>query len=88
MTNGNEIIELAKANLAAWDRFNFNANKVRFMSYTKAGVFAYEQYGAQLDAMKIEAESARDAFTAAVAGMETEAVTSIVIEAMNERAAA
>ena len=88
MTNGHEIIELAKANLAAWDRFNFNANKLRFMSFTKANVHAFEQYGDKLNAMKAEAEAARDAFNAAIVGMEPEAVSSIILEAMNERAAA
>jgi hypothetical protein len=88
MSTRNEQIELAKANLAAWDRFHFNAGKVRFLSYTKAGVFAYETYGDQLEAMKVEAEAARDAFTAAVAGMSTEATASIMVEAMGQRVAA
>jgi arabinogalactan endo-1,4-beta-galactosidase len=81
MTNRNEIIALATANQKAWNRFHFNANKLKFMSYTKAGVYAFETYGDQLDAMHTAATEARDAFTAAVAGMNAEEITSIVLEA-------
>lgn len=81
MANRNEIIALAAANKKAWDRFHFNANKLKFMSFTKAGVYAFETYGDQLDAMEVEAKAARDAFTAAVAGMQADEIVSIVMEA-------
>jgi hypothetical protein len=88
MTSRNEMIELCKANLAAWDKFHFNAGKVRFLSYTKAGVFAYEQYGEQLEALKVKAEAARETFTNAVSGMSGEEVANLVIEAMGLKVAA
>lgn len=75
-----EMIELAKINQAAWDEFRFNASKLQFMSYTKAGVFAFEQYGDQLDAMGVKAKAAREAFTAAVAGLSGQEIAGIVIE--------
>jgi len=81
MTNRTEIVALAAANKKAWDRFHFNANKLKFMSFTKAGVYAFETYGHQLDAMEIEAKAARDAFTAAVSGMQANEIVSIVMEA-------
>ena len=81
MTNRNEIIALAAANMKAWDRFHFNANKLKFMSFTKANTHAFEAYGDQLEAMHTEAKAARDAFTTAVAGMGAEEITSIVLEA-------
>jgi hypothetical protein len=88
MTSRNEMIELCKANTAAWDKFHFNAGKVRFLSYTKAGVHAYEQYGDQLEAMKVAAEEARKVFTEAVASLPGEEVASLVIEAMSLKVAA
>lgn len=76
-----EILALAVANKKAWDRFHFNANKLKFMSFTKPGVFAFETYGHQLEAMEIEAKETREVFTAAVAGMSAEEIVSIVVEA-------
>lgn len=81
MANRNEIIALAAANKKAWDRFHFNANKLKFMSFTKFGVYAFETYGDQLEAMEIEAKAARAAFTAAVSGMQPDEIVSIVMEA-------
>jgi arabinogalactan endo-1,4-beta-galactosidase len=82
MTNRTEIVALAAANQKAWDRFHFNANKLKFMSYTKSGVYAFEAYGAQLDAMHEKAKEARDIFTAAVSGMSAEEIAAIVVEGM------
>lgn len=81
MANRNEIVALATANKKAWDRFHFNANKLKFMSFTKSGVYAFETYGDQLEAMEIEAKAARAAFTAAVSGMQPDEIVSIVMEA-------
>jgi hypothetical protein len=36
------LIELAKASLEAHKKYNYNANKVTFMSMTKPGRFAFE----------------------------------------------
>lgn len=81
MSNRTEVVALAKANKNAWDRFHFNANKLKFMSFTKAGVYAFEAYGHQLEAMELEAKKARDAFTAAVSGMSAADITSVILEA-------
>lgn len=81
MTNRTEIVELAAANKKAWDRFHFNANKLKFLSFTKPGVYAFETYGHQLDVMEVEAKAARDAFTAAVVGMQASEIVSIIMEA-------
>lgn len=81
MTNRTEIVALAKANKIAWDRFHFNANKLKFMSFTKAGVYSFETYGHQLEEMEIEAKKARALFTASVSGMSAADITSVILEA-------
>jgi hypothetical protein len=76
----NEIVELSRAAYLAADRYVRNERKLQFMSLTKNNRFAFEQYGDQLAAMKAASDDAGKKFAAAVVGMSTEEIVSIITE--------
>jgi len=65
-----------------------NSDKLAFMSMTKNNMFAYEQYGHQLDAYAAEAKAANDKFAAAAAGLSAAEIFAVITEATQIGAAA
>lgn len=78
MTNEANLYRVA---IEASKKHSFNANKLTVMSMTKANMYAFEQYGSQLDQMKKEADEANAAFAAVVVGKSAQEIVAIITEA-------
>lgn len=59
-------------------KYQHNLGKLQFMSYTKAGVFAFETYGDQLEAMRVKAVAAANEFADAVKGKSADEIVAII----------
>lgn len=84
----NELVELYKAAIGTATKVKRNADKLSFMSMTKANVYAFETYGDQLAGYETDARKARDLFAKAAWGLPAAEIVSIITEATKIEAAA
>lgn len=83
-----ELVELYRAAIGSATKVKRNADKLAFMSMTKANVYAFETYGDQLASYEAEARKARDLFTKAAWTLPAAEIVSIITEATQIGAAA
>lgn len=84
----NELVNLYKAAIGTATKVKRNADKLAFMSMTKANAYAFETYGDQLKAYEADARIARDQFARAAWGLPASEIVSIITEATQIEAAA
>lgn len=80
-TDRTALVQLYKTSIAACTKVKRNSDKLAFMSMTKNNMFAFETYGAQLEAYEADATVARNAFANAAFSLPASEIVSIINEA-------
>lgn len=76
-----ELVELYREAIAAAAKVKRNADKLAFMSMSKANIYAFETYGEQLRTYEVESKAACDNFAKLASGMAADEIVSIIAEA-------